>query len=746
MITQSLNPMQSKNSSTRGMAPRRLDVGAIFLSMALLLIVTVAGTYWIGELAVHDSRTVGNVHGAVDLLNDVLSSYREAETGQRGYLLTSDEDYLAPYNHAMARIPVQLADLDAKARAGLLSQQDVDQVRRLGDLKLAELEKTIDLSRRPGGLNASIAEMKTDVGKQYMDDIRDLVHRMILEKEQESSKFQLATERMSNLRTVAFGATTVINLVFLLWAFNRIRREIRKRQAAADDLGRQQRLTAVTLASIGDAVIVTDATGRITFLNRIAEVLTGWSAAEAVGQPCAKIFNIISEATRQITESPIEKVMRTGLVQGLANHTLLIRKDGSEVAIDDSGAPIRGDDAVIYGVVLVFRDFSDRKHYEKILQQAKEEAETANIAKDNFLAALSHELRTPLTPVLVTLTSWEQGNSLPPALQEDVQTLRRCVELEARLIDDLLDLTRIVRGKLALHIEDVDVHSLVHAVAGMYRSDMDAKAVRLSLRLDAPDHFASADPGRLQQVFWNILKNATKFTPHGGTIDVQSTNTADGRLQLAFTDSGAGMTPQTISRIFRPFEQGSAEIVRRYGGLGLGLTISKAFLEAQNGIIEASSPGLGQGSTFTLSLPAIPASTQAPRPPSTSPPLAGGQRQLEILLVEDHDDTSRVLSRLLERLGHRVRVADSVASAILAAKQPFDLLLSDIGLPDGTGIDLIQQLRQSHNFSVPAVALTGFGMEEDVAKSREAGFTEHLTKPINFQRLQMVVQKIAEKR
>lgn len=164
----------------------------------------------------------------------------------------------------------------------------------------------------------------------------------------------------------------------------------------------------------------------------------------------------------------------------------------------------------------------------------------------------------------------------------------------------------------------------------------------------------------------------------------------------------------------------------------------------QKGTITASSPGLGQGSTFTLSLPVIHASTQTPHPPSTLPPLAGGQRQLQILLVEDHDDTSRVLSRLLERLGHRVRVADSVASAVLAAKQPFDLLLSDIGLPDGTGIDLIQRLRQSHSLSVPAVALTGFGMEEDVAKSREAGFTEHLTKPINFQRLQMLVQKVAE--
>ena len=395
-------------------------------------------------------------------------------------------------------------------------------------------------------------------------------------------------------------------------------------------------------------------------------------------------------------------------------------------------------------MVLVFRDFSDRKQYEKNLQQAKEEAESANIAKDNFLAALSHELRTPLTPVLVTLTSWEQGNNLPPELQEDVQSLRRCVELEARLIDDLLDLTRIVRGKLALHIEEVDVHSLIQAVAGMYRSDMDAKAIQLSLRLDAPVHFASADPAP-----------ATGLLEHPQKRD----EIHSGRRQdrYPFNQRRGGPVAACLHRFrrrddaadhlpdFQTVRAGLGQIVRRYGGLGLGLTISKTFLEAQNGTIEASSPGLGQGSTFTLSLPAIAASIQAPRSPSPSPARPEGQRQLEILLVEDHDDTSRVLSRLLERLGHHVRVADSVASAVAAAKLPFDLLLSDIGLPDGTGIDLIQELRRGNNFTVPAVALTGFGMEEDVAKSREAGFTEHLTKPINFQRLQMLVQKIAEK-
>jgi len=719
----------------------------LFLSMALLIIVTVAGTYWTGQHAIGYARAVIDVNQTIYDLHDILSLHRAAESGQRGYVLTGDPDYLDPYNRSESRIPDEIKDLDAHAKQGDLAQADVDQIRRLSDLKIAEMQKTIDLRGKPGGFDAAAALVRTGVGRQEMEGLRTLVRRMIDDKTQEVEGLENSWVRVTYVRSFAFAAAAVIDLAFLVWAYSRIRSEIRDRQIVAENLARQERQAAVTLASIGDAVIVTDADCRITFLNHVAEKLTGWSTAEAIGKPCTTVFNVINETTRQLARNPVEWVMRTGLVQGLANHTLLIRRDGSELPIDDSGAPIRGEDGAIHGAVLVFRDFTERKQFEHDLQKAKEDAEAANLAKDNFLAALSHELRTPLTPVLVTLTSWEQSREIPESLRDEIQTLRRCVELEARLIDDLLDLTRIARGKLPLHLEDADVHGLLLAVMAMYRSDLDAKAIRVSTQLAASTHFASADPGRLQQVFWNILKNAVKFTPHGGAIAINSGNSDDGRLQIAFTDSGAGMSPQTIARVFQPFQQGSAEIARRYGGLGLGMTISKAFIEAHGGRIEATSPGVGMGSTFTLSLPTIPQPVRAPSPPSVPPSDDGDRKQLEILLVEDHEDTSRVLSRLLQRLGHHVRVADSVAAGIAAASaQPFDLLLSDIGLPDGTGIELIQSLRNEHHLTVPAVALTGFGMEEDIAKSQEAGFTEHLTKPINFQRLQLMIQKIVDSR
>lgn len=721
-----------------------VSVSALFWAMAALLVITVAGTYWIGQLRIQYDRSVLRVHNTIDALNAVLSTCKDAETGQRGYLLTDRTEYLAPYTAAVSHIGDQLSDLDSRVTEGLLSRDDVAQLRQLGDEKMAELKQTMDERQGPGGLADAIKTVKSDVGKRTMDKIRDLVSRMIQQEEQKEIAVEAKTEFFTRIRSIAYAATTGINLLFLAWAFNRIRREMRQREAAATNLARQQRLTAVTLASIGDGVIVTDARGQIVFMNAVAEKLTGWPVAEAARRNCSEVFHIINETTRQTVPNPVEKVLSTGVVQGLANHTLLIRKDGSELPIDDSGAPIRGDDGIVHGVVLVFRDFTERKQYELNLRHAKEEAETANVAKDNFLAVLSHELRTPLTPVVVTLTAWGQNSSFPPEFREDLDTLRRCAELEARLIDDLLDLTRIVRGKLALHLEVVDVHTMVQGVAQIYRSDLDAKSIALSMHLGAGSRYVMADPGRLQQVFWNILKNAAKFTPNGGKIDVTSTNSREGRVDISITDTGAGMTAETITRIFQPFEQGSAEIVRRYGGLGLGLSLSKAFVQAQGGTIGASSPGPGKGSTFTVSLPVVHAPPTSDEPgPSPKQPV-GVSRQLKILLVEDHDDTSRILSRLLERLGHQVRTADSVASALAAADEPFDLLLSDIGLPDGTGIELMQQLRQRGRNGFPAVALTGFGMEEDIAKTREVGFTAHLTKPINFQRLQIVVQKIAE--
>jgi len=383
------------------------------------------------------------------------------------------------------------------------------------------------------------------------------------------------------------------------------------------------------------------------------------------------------------------------------------------------------------------------RRHERALLQAKEAAEAANIAKDNFLAKLSHELRTPLTPVLAIISACENSPEFSNEMRDDMQTVRRNIELEARLIDDLLDLTRIVKGKLALNSEVLDVHRLTDQVVGMYRTELQSRKLDMTFRLDAPLHFVFADPGRFQQAIWNLLKNAAKFTPEGGSIEISTSNDANGRVLIAIRDSGIGIAPEAIGRLFKPFEQGSDEVVKRYGGLGLGLAIVKALLHAQAGEITAESNGVGHGATFTIMLPSVaePAAIRMEALPEGAG--SDDSRAFRLLLVEDHSDTARALSRQLRRNGHKVEIAESLRQAIeVFDPNWFDLVVSDIGLPDGTGLELMQHIREKYGPLPPALALTGYGMEEDIARCRAAGFSDHLTKPVNLQKLESAIQRL----
>jgi PAS domain S-box-containing protein len=475
-------------------------------------------------------------------------------------------------------------------------------------------------------------------------------------------------------------------------------------------------------------------------MNPVAEEVTGWRLSEAIGRPTTEVFRILNEHTRAPVESPVDKVIREGVIVGLANHTLLIRKDGSEIPIDDSGAPIRDGQGGIRGIVLVFRDFTLQKRAEQEVLAAKDAAETANKAKDQFLAMLSHELRTPLTPVLATLNLWEASEEIPPALRADVGMLRRSVELEARIIDDLLDLTRIARGLLSFSPENTDVHSLIEFLVGLSQSELQIKVLNLALKLDAPRHHVHTDAARLQQVLWNVLRNAVKFTDQGGAITVITSNDVQDRLDIAFHDTGIGMTPDTLSKLFIPFEQADPTINRRYGGLGLGMAISNALVDLLEGEIRAESPGLGLGSTFTITFPTVDPAVKGSEPPSAP---RKSQDKVRLLLLEDHGDTARALARLLESRGFTTKIAPNIATALEAiGRENFDLFLCDLGLPDGTGIDFIRKVRETRK--TPAIALTGFGMQEDIERSQKAGFDAHLTKPVNLQKLEATMWRLLQ--
>ncbi|MFL6290565.1 MAG: ATP-binding protein, partial [Thermoanaerobaculia bacterium] len=384
---------------------------------------------------------------------------------------------------------------------------------------------------------------------------------------------------------------------------------------------------------------------------------------------------------------------------------------------------------------------AERRRVEDELRQAKETAEAASRAKDHFLATLSHELRTPLTPVLALVSALEADEELPPRVRQALAVIRRNVELEARLIDDLLDLTRISRGKLELRREVVDLRQLLaHAIEVCCGADLGSDRIRLALELGARDHRVWADASRLTQVLWNLLHNAVKFTPEGGEVRVRSWDEDDGRtLAVEIADNGIGIDPELLPRIFDAFEQTDRQITRRFGGLGLGLSLSRAIVAMHGGTLAAASAGPDRGSAFTLRLPAGDVPAAAAASPQRAPE-ARAAAPLRLLLVEDHADTAEAMADLLRALGHEVTVAGSVGSALGAAEARagrIDLVVSDLGLPDGSGLDLMREL--SGRYGLKGIALSGYGMEEDVQRSREAGFSKHLTKPVDLQALKAAI-------
>jgi signal transduction histidine kinase len=381
---------------------------------------------------------------------------------------------------------------------------------------------------------------------------------------------------------------------------------------------------------------------------------------------------------------------------------------------------------------------------------ARAELEAAAKAKDDFLAMLSHELRTPLTPVLMTVDVLEKDPSLPGPLREDVTGIRRNIEIQIKLVDDLLDLTRASRGKFELDEEVTDVHELIdHAIKTCCTADPKSQKVALRRRLDARRHHVWADKARLEQVLWNLLKNAMKFTPEGGTIEVSTANPPSGGVAITVRDTGVGIDPAKLPVIFNAFEQGGRDVTRQFGGLGLGLAICKAITEMHGGTIRAESEGTNKGATFTLTLPV----TTPPTEPPVGVPTSAGttttaepqpDNRLHVLLVEDNLVALKVMSRLFRDFGYDVTPAPDIATARQAAQaKRFDLVVSDLGLPDGDGLDLMRQLRDQ--YGLRGIALSGYGHEQDVRESREAGFVEHLVKPIDFARLEAAVRRVSTK-
>jgi PAS domain S-box-containing protein len=489
---------------------------------------------------------------------------------------------------------------------------------------------------------------------------------------------------------------------------------------------------------------------RFKYVNRSYAQRYGREPAEVVGRPLSEIIG------KEAYEAARPKIVSA--LQGNREEFEL------ELSYPSLGRrsvhlvyePERTRDGRVVGFVSVLTDTTERRRAERELERARDEAVAASRAKDDFLAALSHELRTPLSPVLLLASDAAANEELPATARADFETIRKNVELEARLIDDLLDLTRITRGKLTLELRPVDAHAIVRDALATVRADLEAKRIRLSLDFGEEHPNVWGDPVRLQQVFWNVLKNAVKFTPEAGAITIEARLSPDQTsLVMNITDTGIGMTAHELQRVFEAFSQGDHAGTggsHQFGGLGLGLAISRKVIELHAGRISVVSAGRDRGCTFSIELPLagrrekpvvearpqpMPVPTRSAQPfPGTMP--AGG---LTVLLVEDHVPTRAALEHLLKRRHYRVLPAGSVAEArSVAEKEKIGFVISDIGLPDGNGYELMAELRKDHDLK--GIALSGYGMEGDIARSHSAGFIVHLIKPVRVQLLDEALEAI----
>lgn len=361
---------------------------------------------------------------------------------------------------------------------------------------------------------------------------------------------------------------------------------------------------AAIVESSDDAIISKDLNGIITSWNKGAERIFGYTADEIIGRPVTTLI----PADHQDEEPAILARIRRG--ERIDHYeTIRQRKDGSLLNISLTVSPVKDERGRIIGASKIARDITERKLAERKLAEsleretaARQMAEAATRAKDDFLSALSHELRTPLNPVLLIASDAARDPELPPAIRARFETIVKNVEVEARLIDDLLELTRIHRGKLRLRLESVDVQAVLREAIQTVQDQIDAKGLRFSAAFNAQGCSVLADAVRLQQIFWNVLKNAVKFTPEGGSVGVEI-SPANGSVQVSISDTGIGMTRGELEHLFEAFSQGEHASSHHYGGLGLGLAISKRLVELQSGTIQATSEGRGHGSRFIIELP-----------------------------------------------------------------------------------------------------------------------------------------------
>ncbi|WP_254511460.1 PAS domain S-box protein [Anatilimnocola floriformis] len=508
------------------------------------------------------------------------------------------------------------------------------------------------------------------------------------------------------------------------------------------------------IASSDDAIVSKDLNGIVQSWNNAAERMFGYTATEMIGQSITKLF-----PPDRLDEEPkiLEQLRRGQRVDHF--ETVRTRKDGRQLDVSVSISPIKDPTGRVIGVSKVARDISSIKRVlrdrEELLEResaARAEAERVSRMKDEFLATLSHELRTPLNSILGWATILRSGGATTPnEMEQGIEIIERNARAQAQLIEELLDMSRVINGKLRLDVQPVDLQVVISEAIESVRPAAEGKEIRLTKVLDPKGGPIAGDPNRLQQVLWNLLTNAIKFTPKKGRVQV-FLRRVNSHVEISVVDSGEGISAEFLPHLFTRFSQADTSISRQYGGLGLGLALVKSLAELHGGSVQAFSPGRGQGSTFTVSLPLSAVHRDESQPvltpaPSPKDPQSGADFEgFHVLVVDDDPDARNLIQHILTKCNATVTTAASAAEGLAAVKQHRpDMVLSDIGMPIEDGYEFLIQLRQlseAEGGDTPAVALTAFARSEDRRRALLAGFQMHLPKPVEATELLAVASNL----
>ena len=694
--------------------------------------------------------------------NDLLSELKDAETGERGYSLTGDPAFLEPYNSARPRIQSDLETL-LRITTNSLAREHLEAMVPLIESRMKELASMIRVVDS-GDRAAARAYIGGGTGKRLMDAVRVEMATFIQIKETELAAQEVIFQSQMRILFVVIavgsvlGLSVAVLLAYLIYrgAQNRLKDEIHLEtsrlleiqretsghlQRANDSLQASEERLAVIVRSIGDGLLATDAKGRIVFLNPVAEQLTGWTQAEAAGLPVDEVFNIVNQETRKPCVVPVTATLEHGTIQGLANHTLLIARDGCEHPIADSCAPMRDHNHVVTGAVLVFRDVTNEYAAQKAIQQSNQElqgamlaAEKANLAKSDFLSSMSHELRSPLNAILGFAQLMESSTPPPsPAQAGRINQILQAGWHLLNLINEILDLAVIESGKVSLSIEPVSVPEIMSECRAMMEPQAQKRGIVMVFPESHGPVYVRADRIRLKQIIINLLSNAIKYNKEFGTVTVECRPVAPGILRISVADTGLGLKPEKLAQLFQPFNRLGQEATG-VAGTGIGLVVTKRLAELIEGALGVEST-VGVGSVFWVELKSsAPVELlQGDFKPATQAQWPADAKQRTLLYVEDNPANMMLVEELVARkpnLRLLTAVNGSLGIEMARASLP-DLILMDINLPGISGLEAMRRLRNDPvTAHIPVVALSANAMERDVEKGLAAGFFRYITKPI----------------